>query len=1006
MFIKPIESSDPSFKLLTASGKLTQALLQLNKQPLNFDPRNYPGALSSHTTDNTPTSTQSKSVAYYIRVYKIPRSALDRYSNLYTADQEWSSAILELTTNNIITIPYIGMTWQSTPVQRLEHDQKAEDPRRLTNLIRCGGIQDSKVYQWCLPALDPVTPQTIRMQPVYSDIERNLIALVIRLALNSASGGLTFDWMPKSNFLARVQQCISGFSQLPVFPTTSTSAFPGVSNAVEPTIQQIKGHLQGMYKYWKDQTSSGMASDQALLEVTTDATNHIRPMGKASTLSVFVTKDITVESCKGGFGYSSSTAGPGPTLEYRIRALLGSTIQMPRIDMWPCTSGCPNAPAAVAFMSRYLMMLKPLLIVSHSAVVAGVLREDTLSHIWQSQDHCDQFMSVAEVTSSHLDLSKYIKVDETYTTINAWPSFTDIVGSIAIIRYGPHPRDYALHIPERHTGSQKYNPMTQNSMCELHLICKAIYIVAVNRISKNSIYLEQASDNDFLTRLNTIRSAINNDLETQGIQALLKEKRTEARKQESKLMSERMGSFHLRNPDAREYDRGDPLGKAVRAAGPPLDEKALRAIPDEVFGAREARSIAGAGERLSQWIQLMKPVKDALDRGIEPRTALCPTNTALLSTAHRDWFLSLPQDAQFKQSAIIKGKKLRTKWGPADWEVYRKQRQDVGKMNRASFNFLQAMMDLSDPASQNRNKRDTYLLLQCHDCGIVELKTSQALHFCSEVLEGKKKIGNSLKDSSLNYRWLHYPHQVYDHLSPEHRIEVQEDGSFAQEDAANIIRHSDLPQEIKDKVPPGFQLGMVFYQDGSNSAEVHWRNTMAMDRFLEHFNMGQFSAIDQGSDDYGLDDDFYKSYNVGSLLEHIGRHIQDPKPVLTQRCGAIGVVRCDRWSIYYPFDKGVQPSGTFKNRQVQHSCPRTGKKSERGIINGGVAICDLLQFPSPLSRRYWHQVRSDEYTQGQTGELSQSNSYSLLGWHVLDRDGAIEWSFGRMESQIAKSKKD
>ncbi|KAG0086868.1 hypothetical protein BGZ93_011285 [Podila epicladia] len=883
---------------------------------------------------------------------------MERYHDAYVADQQWSSKMLEQGGEQI-AIPYIGITWRSTPLDRLWDDQVSKQPSRLTNLINCG-------------------------------VEKS------QLALNSASGGFAFAWEPDGDFLKELRDLICEIPSIPSpTPTNSKS-------------QQISTHLATMYKYWtmvQATTHGTLASASAMQEIKSDALSNIVPVGNTSTLAVFVSKDITEEACKGGFGYSSPAAGPGPALEHRIRNLFGKNIHMPRTDLWPCMPGCPDAPAAVTFLSEYLMIVKPVLIVSHSAVVARALREDKLSNIWQSEQKCNTFLALSASSaftpsSPPPELTKHINTDDDYT-LKPWPEFTDIVGSIAVIRFGPHLRDVALHIPERHTGSAKYNPRTQNAMCELHIVCKAVFVVAAYRIYQSHKYLEQATDEEYLPRLNTIRKAIENDLKEKGIEALLKKKRDTARKQESELMCIRMKSFHERNPSAREHSRGNHLQHAVQAAGRPLNEEELKALPDDVFAETLDMSVI----RTQQWMTLMKPLQDAVDRGIQPLSALCPAIFEFLSIAHRNWFLSLPQDTFVKQSAIIRGKKLRTKWDPAQWDIYHKQRDIVGERNRTPFNFMQVMITLARPTSLASN--DSYLLLQCQDCGICELKSGQSLHICAADPTGKKKIQNALKNSPFNYRYLYYPHDVYDNLAQEHRSTIQARGVFSEEDAATIIRRSTLPQVIKDQVPDELTLGKVFYlKDSTASSTDHWLNTMAVDRFLQYSNRAQFSAFNQQEgDNNDITDNFYTEYNVQALFDHVERHILDPEPVLTLRCGAIDKTRCDKWTVHFPFLSSTGAQGQFKTRQAQHNCSKTGVKSERGLINGGTVICSLLEFPEPLTRRYWRQARSKEYAGGQVKENVQSKSHMLLTWES-NREAALEFSFDRMDEQRRKSKRD
>ncbi|KAF9405107.1 hypothetical protein BGZ94_003759 [Podila epigama] len=131
-----------------------------------------------------------------------------------------------------------------------------------------------------------------------------------------------------------------------------------------------------------------------------------------------------------------------------------------------------------------MLLLRPLLVVGQSAIVANCLMRDQLRSVWKSKEACKAFLD-AEVSSLSKDQVKEAIVwDESFEEQD-WPSFTDEMGTVKIIYCRPGPTDAAIFIPERHTGNIAYNPELQGTLSILHFYCKIVSTVAESQILKH-----------------------------------------------------------------------------------------------------------------------------------------------------------------------------------------------------------------------------------------------------------------------------------------------------------------------------------------------------------------------------------------------------------------------------------------------------------------------------------------------------------------------------------------
>lgn len=334
MHVEEIKLDDPSFQVMVTQG-LTKAFLGLNNDPLAFEPTKYSNNLQQA---QEPEPQTEKVACYYIRLYMVTRAAIRKYSQLFPADSSWAMAILsqddlynkdnssdqeDPEEKTVYTLPYIGMMTASTPLGQFNQDQDRAMASRLSNILTCGKTQEAHsevhalVYEWISLRQLGSMKQSVRSNLVFGNIEHNLIALIHPLGLNSASGGVYYNWCPDSVFLKQVKECLHGLLSTPVIPVLGRAT---IEKSEDEHTQSISKHFEDMWMFFchlHSDDPGAVANRIALQEIIANAVNNVTSLGTFTT-SVFAMHDITIESSKGGFAYSSDTAGPGPRLEHHI----------------------------------------------------------------------------------------------------------------------------------------------------------------------------------------------------------------------------------------------------------------------------------------------------------------------------------------------------------------------------------------------------------------------------------------------------------------------------------------------------------------------------------------------------------------------------------------------------------------------------------------------------------------------------------------------------------------
>ncbi|KAF9083932.1 hypothetical protein BGX29_002828 [Mortierella sp. GBA35] len=209
-------------------------------------------------------------------------------------------------------------------------------------------------------------------------------------------------------------------------------------------------------------------------------------------LSTLVTKDITIEGLNGFSGYSTPGAGPAPWFEGHLRMLsnncLGSattidTFPATRTDFWVCSPLHQEVQIAALFLSRFLMIVRPILAISHSSKGLGSFHWDLLWSCWQdtlSAEHFIHFVDTAD-HPTHDSLAARFGSDG---STDDWPSlyvksFLDELGKIFIVKFSPALDDMCILLHERDPGNIAYNPSMSAIYTKLFFLSKMVYLMTV-----------------------------------------------------------------------------------------------------------------------------------------------------------------------------------------------------------------------------------------------------------------------------------------------------------------------------------------------------------------------------------------------------------------------------------------------------------------------------------------------------------------------------------------------
>ncbi|KAG0011520.1 hypothetical protein BGZ81_002138 [Podila clonocystis] len=939
--IDTLTPQSSSFRQLANNTQLLKALLDLHEHPLSFDPRRYPAVLSPHDIF-------LKDVCqYYIRLYSAKRSQLELYRNENPEDEMWADNMLHAVgSDKEIIIPYVGMTLEGSPTSRYIADSSANMYSRLSRLKKCG-IEKAVVFEWISLQRSAEPGLKSRAISDFDDIERNLIAVVSPFCINSASGGRYFQWQPESNFVAAIRKALSkGIGPIKL------------ERLVEEE-EELQNRawilLENEYRLFRASIPiPPLATIESKNSTVKDATSNIRPLGKGKTLAAFIPSEISREAAKGGADYMSPTAGPAPKLERLARSLVGldheddaGYIRLPRHDLWPFVpskNAAQYSNAATALLSTYLQTLQPIIIVVQSGMVAELVQQWQLAQVWNSSEAAQNAMAFLDTIQDLHGLQRYTSSDKSMLRHKAMPAFTQVLGSVEVVKYGPEDKHHALCIYERDPGSIFYDTKHQTLYAEQHLLCKASYVITSRRVVSEKDSVLECTEAEFPKILARIRDKVKNDL---GVLDDLWQTRQEHQKEANKDVSTR-----TKGVPRPEYSRSSHKNNEL-ALGSPIQLSDLMEAGQELFPVI-------ASERIEQWNRIMSPMYNRRELGEDVQSFLCPSSLEFLSIDHRDWFLRQAKDYDYTQGVKTHSKKMTKKAG------YQETRDRVGLNNRRPMSGLCAMNQLVEPLFKLRNRQ--YVKYTCKLCKETGTASVQSKHSCPG------QIGQVTVTSDTLWRQaLRYPHEIYDATDNDNQKEVDVNGTFLTKEARDVLADATaaghFPREILDQIREE-PLGLVYYQEDSH---LEFRVTMAVDRLLEKrccasFNLSGLPGLPQNHPSV-LDKTWLTTLNVDRVRDHITDQEYRYQPVLTATCPK----GCGKRSLFF---KTVRESAG----RLLHKCP--GNTEETLLDLADEEICGFFEFPSQLARHYWSNARSAEFKKGDATVPINAPSIQMLRWHT------------------------
>ncbi|KAJ6541738.1 hypothetical protein B0H19DRAFT_1077536 [Mycena capillaripes] len=352
-------------------------------------------------------------------------------------------------TGSTADLPYAGITWTVPAWQRCWDDLRQSTPCMIVNFLK--SQPDLRFRTYHIPSLDTPLSSSLdaRTNPVVSEKERILRALLGAAAMNSADGGIRPVFFPSQ---VDEELRVHALAALPTH-----HPLPLGNAAPQP--------LQHRVRYLIDQERECLNADiapAALAAVKFKVANVLRHL-KGRLLKLEITKDIPAEAIGGNAGgYWDATVGRGPQEDRHLRRYFHPEIEEqgdlpartiaryigPFIDFWRLSLDHQHYWLNILFTSQYLRILRPLLIVSQSNPVATVLRLGDLVRVWQ-------FLPPFPLLPIP-DLHSLFPENVPCPTLNG-SAFNSAIGTLSILRTGQDPAQLSLHLSRGDSGRLKYD---------------------------------------------------------------------------------------------------------------------------------------------------------------------------------------------------------------------------------------------------------------------------------------------------------------------------------------------------------------------------------------------------------------------------------------------------------------------------------------------------------------------------------------------------------------------
>ncbi|KAJ6568238.1 hypothetical protein DFH09DRAFT_1080639 [Mycena vulgaris] len=528
-------------------------------------------------------------------------------------------------------LAYTGITEAVACRDRAEHDLRNGVAVAVINFLTSN--EELAVETYHIPGLNTPTfgPYDLRTNPVASQEERIIRALLGASAMNSAEGGVLPIFLPTSEEVLLRQRAL---------PAETHDPLPLGEDQDTLLSDRIRMFIADEIKTFRPLDIHPI-SRRAIDGVHSKLPDVIWK-SNGRVVKMEVTSDITHESFLGKCGgYWDDTTGCGPREEHHLRRLscpeilpLGSISQEilvkhlgPFVDFWRVDLRHGEYRLHVLYMSRLIHIIDSLVVVTHSNALGAIFRSFDLVNDWSRLSP----PTAQSVLDGHTppNILDELPRDSAHREYSA-EAFKEALGTIKIIRTSPDPIKISLHVVQDDIAQLKYDPILSR------LKWKVSYLVRLNSDTVVQAAAHKLKHDDVINWseaeavrrwLEEVKGAAERQLDETGVTCALEAAKSNLRRQE------------LAVTFLRTLVRAPPKSYTYT-----VRKERLKAVP-----SGDARN-AQLAEILNRARQL-----DSFDLPPDP-DHLAPFCHPILSDTFPSWFLSLKDGVEIVASANSHGR--------------------------------------------------------------------------------------------------------------------------------------------------------------------------------------------------------------------------------------------------------------------------------------------------------------------------------------------------------------
>ncbi|KAI8367677.1 uncharacterized protein BYT42DRAFT_587081 [Radiomyces spectabilis] len=714
------------------------------------------------------------------------------------------------------------------------------------------------------------------------------------------------------------------------------------------------------------------------------------PIYKGHVVSVFMGKDVTVDNYRNATSFWDRASGRSAVflrnlfeLMHRLRHNQIRSLQLPTFINMFGVSPKNITTIALPYLSRYLRIVRPVVICGMSNLVFTMFHTDTLASSWHPTSSTyinffDKMESPQQEPESEDTLISLLSLiyDGKISTTRLGTSYTRHIGELAIIQYGPDPANISLYLPTRHAGSISYDPG------KAALVSREIYLSLCCYEVLNAIVCERLSRGDFrpstseemITWYNGIRREYRDKLMKDGLYEHLDSTKRDLTLYNKSVLSTRLtaGKKALQRANLTSDDEGDVSSDE--------EEETLRIDGRSSRPRNEFLGEPNTKQRQQQLEDLKSQHQHCIDRGLVFSCVACPRSMTPFTDEFDAWFLRVSAGKDMQRVAVATGNDPTKGLSPEELDEYCRVRQlgrygarankDKNALDRL-HNVLRLLSDEQQcmgRVNERHRAPGHFKKAACQKCDVEFIKHHNTKHEC--VVDGRTLM--TQKDG-LVHTHVFYPHDIIDGSG----INISQTDlailGIQEYDASTIL--NDIHWRHKNDRTPG-SLGLVY---ATGSPSQRFLVTMAVDKDICSNNF-----------DSSLSDSWL---HETKCADHLVQHFTDANtrdyPLAKLTCGVkqIPDSPCSFLSYRIPCrpselqkkrarnDDGtrkvITPGFFTTSPQHQHNC-HDGKRRNKATEVHQPFIQTFHELPVLIRRFLWWKSR------GETEESDWSDI--LLSW--------------------------